>query len=599
MKKTDDRTIKTKPIRYFAAAMKKYKKGFYLLYALMILALMIQPFISMLGPKMMIDAIVAKADIRVIIKIAAVMVLVDFVIKCITVFTDLELDREYYTGLDRHLEAAVGKKSMELKYETTENKETLDSLADARTGIDSGYSGGSKGLFGAIALLTVNIVVILLSAAIVFSYTFLPIILVLINVTLNAFFESRLNKIKMDQIQRLAVTDRAYYYLLHGLSDIRYGKDIRLFNAKDMMLGRVDGFNDIQSEINKTHAKESQKYISGSKINLAVTAALIYLMLAVMVIDKKIGIGDFTMLSTAVTTIVASINTVLKQILELKKFCGYSDKFISYVEGNIYEEKGDKDPDTSKGIVIEFKNVSFKYPGSREYALKNINTTIKSGEHWSVVGLNGAGKSTFIKLLCRLYECTEGEIFVNNINIMDYDYSSYMKILSVVFQDFCLLNFSIKENLICDSPDKVSDEKLIPLLEEVGLKDKVDSLSLGLMTPVFRYYDQNGFEPSGGEQQKIAMARALYKNAPVLILDEPTAALDPIAEKEIYEQFNSMVKNKTAIFISHRLASCKFCDKLLVFKDGEIVERGTHESLVKVSGGLYANMYKAQEKMYS
>lgn len=144
-----------------------------------------------------------------------------------------------------------------------------------------------------------------------------------------------------------------------------------------------------------------------------------------------------------------------------------------------------------------------------------------------------------------------------------------------------------------------NQEELIPLLEEVGLKDKVDSLSLGLMTPVFRYYDQNGFEPSGGEQQKIAMARALYKNAPVLILDEPTAALDSIAEKEIYEQFNSMVKNKTAIFISHRLASCKFCDKLLVFKDGEIAERGTHDSLVKLSGGLYANMYKAQEKMYS
>ncbi len=193
--KKDDKSIKTKPIRYFASAMKRYKKGFYLLYALLIFAMMIQPFINMFGPKMMIDAIVTKADISVIIKIAAVMVLADFVIKCVTVFTDLELDREYYTGLDRHLEAAVGKKSMELKYETTENKETLDSLADARTGIDSGYSGGSKGLFGAIALLTVNIVVILLSAAIVFRYTFLPVILVLVNVTLNAFFESRLNKI--------------------------------------------------------------------------------------------------------------------------------------------------------------------------------------------------------------------------------------------------------------------------------------------------------------------------------------------------------------------------------------------------------------------
>lgn len=596
--KKSDKSMKTKPIRYFASAMRRYKKGFYFIYAILILSMMIQPFISIIGPKMMIDGIMLKKDIEVIIRIAVVMVLADFAIKAVTVFADLELDKEYYTGLDRHLEAAVGKKSMELKYETTENKETLDSLADARTGIDSGYSGGSKGLFGSMALLIVNIVVIFLSAAIVFQYTFLPLILVIVNVSFNAFFESRLNRIKMDQIQQLAITDRAYHYLLHGLSDIKFGKDIRLFNAKEMMLGRVDEFNDEQSKINKTHARKAQKYVMGSKINLAVTAALIYLMLALMVIEKRIGIGDFAMLSAAVTTICSSINLVLKQILELRKFCEYSDKFIRYVEGNVYEEKGNKELDLSDGIKIEFKNVSFKYPGSKEYALKNIDATIKSGEHWSVVGLNGAGKSTFIKLLCRLYECTEGEILVNNVNIMDYDYSQYMKILSVVFQDFCLLNFSIKENLICDSPDKVSDDKLMDLIKEVGLKEKVDSLSLGLMTPVFRYYDQNGFEPSGGEQQKITMARALYKDAPVLILDEPTAALDPVAEKEIYEQFNSMVKNKTAIFISHRLASCRFCDKLLVFKDGEIVERGTHDSLVKRVGGLYANMYRTQEKMY-
>ena len=596
--KKSDKSMKTKPIRYFASAMRRYKKGFYFIYAILILSMMIQPFISIIGPKMMIDGIMLKKDIEVIIRIAVVMVLADFAIKAVTVFADLELDKEYYTGLDRHLEAAVGKKSMELKYETTENKETLDSLADARTGIDSGYSGGSKGLFGSMALLIVNIVVIFLSAAIVFQYTFLPLILVIVNVSFNAFFESRLNRIKMDQIQQLAITDRAYHYLLHGLSDIKFGKDIRLFNAKEMMLGRVDEFNDEQSKINKTHARKAQKYVMGSKINLAVTAALIYLMLALMVIEKRIGIGDFAMLSAAVTTICSSINLVLKQILELRKFCEYSDKFIRYVEGNVYEEKGNKELDLSDGIKIEFKNVSFKYPGSKEYALKNIDATIKSGEHWSVVGLNGAGKSTFIKLLCRLYECTEGEILVNNVNIMNYDYSQYMKILSVVFQDFCLLNFSIKENLICDSPDKVSDDKLMNLIKEVGLKEKVDSLSLGLMTPVFRYYDQNGFEPSGGEQQKIAMARALYKDAPVLILDEPTAALDPVAEKEIYEQFNSMVKNKTAIFISHRLASCRFCDKLLVFKDGEIVERGTHDSLVKRVGGLYANMYRTQEKMY-
>ncbi len=598
MKNNENTKIETHPVRYFASAMRKYKKGFYPLYAVLVIATMIQPFISIFGPKMMIDEIVGKTDLTVIIRIAAVMVSADFAIKVVTGLLYLELDKVYYQGLNRFLEAGVGKKSMELKYETTENKEILDSLAEARTGIDESYSGGSKGMFESLAGIISSIIVLSISAVLVFKYSWMPIVLVVVNVCLNAFFESRLSSIKMEQISLLAKNDRSYFYLLHNLSDIKYGKDIRLFGAKNMMLGRVDEFNDRQSEISRTHAKKAEKYVLASKINLAVTAALTYLIFAMMVIEGKIGIGDFTMLSTAVTTIVASINTVLKNLLELKKFCGYTDKYIRYVEGNIYDEKGDKDVDLSNGVSIEFKNVSFRYPGSSSFALKNINAVIGNGEHLSVVGLNGAGKTTFIKLLCRLYEPTEGEILLNGVNIFEYNYSRYMKLLSVVFQDFCLLGFSIKENLICDRPDKVPDSELMPLIERVGLKDKVDSLPMGLMTPVFRYYDQSGFEPSGGEQQKIAMARALYKDGPVLILDEPTAALDPVAEKDIYEQFNTMVRNKTAIFISHRLASCKFCDRLLVFRDGEIAESGTHESLLALPGGLYAQMYRSQEKMY-
>lgn len=589
---------KTGTIRYFLKAMKNFKKGFYILYSILTLSMIAQPVIKMFAPKMMIDQITGNGGIEKIIRIAAVMVIADFILNTLTCFISLHLEKIYYEGLNRHLEAGVGKKSMELRYETTENKKTLDELADARTGIDAGYSGGVNGLFTALSLLTGNIVVMLLSAITVLQYTWIPLLLVAMNVSVNAFFESRLNQLKMEQIRRLAITDRAYYYLVHELSDIRYGKDIRLFDAKNMMLERVDQFNDEQARINKTHASKAQKYIIGSKINLAVTAALTYMLFALMVIDGKIGIGDFTMLSTAVTIIVTALNTVMKQILALKKFCGYSEKYIRYVEGNTYVEKGEKDPKLSSDFIIEFSHVSFRYPGNKDYALKDVSATIRSGEHWSVVGLNGAGKSTFIKLLCRLYECTEGEIKINGVNILDYDYDKYMKILSVVFQDFCLLNFSIKENLICDRPETVKDADLIPLLERVGLKEKVDSLPQGLQTPVFRYYDQSGFEPSGGEQQKIAMARALYKDAPVLILDEPTAALDPIAEKDIYEQFHSMVKNKTAVFISHRLASCRICDKILVLNDGKIVERGTHQELLEQKEGLYSEMFRTQQKMY-
>ena len=331
---------------------------------------------------------------------------------------------------------------------------------------------------------------------------------------------------------------------------------------------------------------------------MAITTILTYLILAVMAVDGKVTIGVFTMLATSSSAIVVAMNAILQQILDLKKFSKYAEKYVEFQENNSYEEYGKIECGTISNIEIEFKNVSFKYPEQEEYALRDVNVKIKNGEHWSIVGLNGAGKTTFIKLLCRLYACTEGEITLNGINILEYEDRSYRKLLAAVFQDFELLNFTIKENIIAGEYDSVSDEEVNEIIRKVGLEKKVLSLPLGIATPVFRYYDMNGFEPSGGEQQKLAMARALYKNAPILILDEPTAALDPMAEKEIYEKFNEMTVGKTTLFISHRLASCKFCDHILVFNEGRIVERGTHKDLVEMENGLYAQMFNTQAQYY-
>jgi ATP-binding cassette subfamily C protein len=289
---------------------------------------------------------------------------------------------------------------------------------------------------------------------------------------------------------------------------------------------------------------------------------------------------------------------VLLQILDLQKFTRYAEKCVNFLENNDFEESGNLPCACDDSMEIEFKNVSFRYPGSEEYAITNINVKIHKGEHLSIVGLNGAGKTTFIKLLCRFYECTEGEITLNGFNILEYDITSYRKLLAAVFQDFQLLGFSIKENVITGDPADVSDEKVNEIIKEVGLSEKVSSLSAGTDTCVFRYYDLNGFEPSGGEQQKLAMARALYKDAPVLILDEPTAALDPIAEKEVYEKFNEMTDGKTALFISHRLSSCKFCDKIAVFSERTIKEYGSHSQLMKIKDGIYHNMFETQAKQY-
>lgn len=231
--------------------------------------------------------------------------------------------------------------------------------------------------------------------------------------------------------------------------------------------------------------------------------------------------------------------------------------------------------------------------------MEHVNLKLKAGEHLSVVGLNGAGKTTFVKLLCRLYDPTEGEILLDNVNIKEYDYEQYMNLFSPVFQDFKLFAFSIRDNILMGEEEKDhTNEALHALFEQVGFSDKLDSLEHGMDTMLFKSFDKEGIEASGGEQQKIAIARALYKHAPVVILDEPTAALDPIAEYEIYRQFHSLVGGKTAIYISHRLSSCRFCDHIAVFSDGHVAEYGTHDTLVGKENGIYAEMFAAQAQYY-
>lgn len=239
--------------------------------------------------------------------------------------------------------------------------------------------------------------------------------------------------------------------------------------------------------------------------------------------------------------------------------------------------------------------VSFSYPKTDKKILDDICIKIRPGEHLSIVGLNGAGKTTFIKLLCRLYDPTEGQILLDGVDIRDYDYRQYMQQFAPVFQDFKLFSFTIDENIAFANPDKGKVDEYIEL---VGPKDKVDELEKGTQTTIFKYFDEKGIEPSGGEQQKIAIARALYKDSPIVILDEPTSALDPLAEYEVYIQFHTLVGGKTAFYISHRLSSCKFCDSIAVFSEGKIAEYGSHDELISIPSGIYAKMFEAQAKYF-
>lgn len=269
--------------------------------------------------------------------------------------------------------------------------------------------------------------------------------------------------------------------------------------------------------------------------------------------------------------------------------------YFEIVNTNDEMTYGEKELDLSAGFELEFKNVSFKYPSAENYALRNVNLKIENGEHLAVVGRNGSGKTTFIKLMCRLYDVTDGEILINGTDIKEYTRESITGLYSVVFQDFKMFSVSLKDN-ICASTDFDSD-RFYACLENANIKDRAERLADKENTYLYKDLDETGVEISGGEAQKLALARALYKDAPVVILDEPTAALDPIAENELYLKYNEMTSGKISFFISHRLSSTRFCDRILLVKDGKIAESGTHEELMALKG-LYYRMYQVQSYYY-
>ncbi len=291
------------------------------------------------------------------------------------------------------------------------------------------------------------------------------------------------------------------------------------------------------------------------------------------------------------------MRSLLQNIIEVGEFRTYYSAIDEYlnIPANMRENKKLSLPGGRH--KIEFKNVSFAYPGQEGHALRNINITLEQGQSLAIVGENGAGKTTFVKLLCRIYDPTEGAVLLNGVDIRDIDYDQYMSLFSTVFQDFKLYALSLKDNVAMSQSDAAGDLEVENALHKAGFSEKLKELPKGVHTLVYRNLNGEGFEPSGGEGQKIALARALFKDAPIVILDEPTSALDPRAEHDIYLGFSEMARGKTAIFISHRLASARFCDSIAVFVGGRIAEYGSHRELMS-KGSAYSQMFSMQAKYY-
>lgn len=326
---------------------------------------------------------------------------------------------------------------------------------------------------------------------------------------------------------------------------------------------------------------------------------LVYLYVCLKAWYGAFGVGSVTQYVGALLSLANGLSDLMSISAEIRGNTAFLKQVLDYLDipGEMYQGSLTVEKRSDRNYEVEFRDVSFRYPGSEEYALRHVNMKFKVGEKLAVVGQNGSGKTTFIKLLCRLYDPTEGEILLNGIDIRKYDYKEYMSVYSVVFQDFQLLDAPLGENIaasLCYDEDRV-----LECLKKAGLKDWYQTKAAkGLKTHLYQHENaEEGIQVSGGEEQKLAIARSLYRDAPFLVLDEPTAALDPLSEYEIYTRLNDIVEDKTAIYISHRLSSCRFCDEIAVFHQGQVIEKGSHEGLL-AQGGKYTELWNAQAQYY-
>ncbi len=337
---------------------------------------------------------------------------------------------------------------------------------------------------------------------------------------------------------------------------------------------------------------------ASSVISTAFTG-IVYVFVCLKAWAGAFGVGSVTQYIGAITALstgFASLIGTMGNMRHNATFLATSFEFLD-IPNDMYQGSLSTEKRSDRKYEVEFRNVSFRYPNAKSEVLKNVSLKFNIGQRLAVVGQNGSGKTTFIKLLCRLYDPTEGEILLNGIDIRKYNYQDYLSIFSVVFQDFKLLSFGLGQNVSArvDFDQKRAEECLI----EAGFGDRLKEMPKGVETSIYKDFDEEGVEISGGEAQKIALARALYKNAPFIVLDEPTAALDPIAEFEIYSKFNEMVGDKTAIYISHRLSSCRFCDDIAVFHEGKLIQQGSHDCLIGDKNGKYYELWNAQAQYYS
>lgn len=572
------------------------------------------PYIPIVGGALIIDGIVAKQSQSEIMTIVYWMISLSLLVGLLSAFLSdaLNAEGEHVLAL---INDRMSRKTHALSYAQLEDNETLRLLKAADEGANGSggvqnYIGNLGAVIGGLSNLVYSFLLlrgIFVSGALsrqdslgLFlnnpwsALLLFGMVLVALGVSLPLL--SYGSKLSYSAMKENVEGNRRFSYFYTICSDYRYGKDIRLFGMQKMLL-------DLQQNdkygVNAVWEKFMHKEIllqAFVSFLYALLSFVAYGYLGLKALYGLLSIGNAVAYAGAITLLAQGLGGIIRGFVGMSLNSDYLQNYFLYLS---LEEKtvyGKEKLDTSLPLKVVFSHLTFTYPRQKEKALDDISLTLEPGEKLAIVGVNGAGKTTLMKLLCRLYEPDSGTISINGLPLASYDQASLRRLSSIVFQDFRLFSFPIDENVAAS--DHVDEDKVVRSLKQTGIYERVLSFPQGINTLLYNKNDENGVEVSGGEAQKIATARALYKDSSLVILDEPTSALDPKSEAEVYENFNQLVCGKSAIFISHRMSSTKFCDEIAVIDKGKVVEYGNHQMLMEKEGGLYKKMWEAQAQYY-
>lgn len=575
----------------------------------------VAPFINIYMSAKIIDELIGVKAIDRLVLLAGVTIILNLIIHLISNGLN-HLSIILKSVMSQNLDMRLNEKIISMDYEHVENPE-IHNLRIKIAEAENMNGGGIYALGKYIGELTKGLITVIASIALVidlfkanasskgylsfinsrvFTYGFL--VLILIGIIFNLNLKTKADKKGFKYFSKVMDVNRIFIFYVDQILDYNVGKGIRLYNQREIFNKEVESYLQEAKKMFNDVGNMNAKYSGFNGLISSFLGGMIYMFVGLKAISGAITIGSIVKYAGSINQFMSGSKEVLSSVNSIINNNQYLQLYIDFlnIEGEKYKGTIPVEKRNDDEYEIEFKNVSFKYPGTDVYALKNVSIKLNIGERLAIVGMNGSGKTTFIKLLCRLYDPNEGEILLNGIDIKKYDYKEYMNLFSIVFQDFKLFSFSLGQNVAASV--NYDETAVTDVLEKAGLKERLTTMPRGVHTPLYKDFDEDGVEISGGEAQKIALARALYRDAPIIILDEPTAALDPIAEFEVYSKFNEIIDTKTAFYISHRLSSCRFCDEIAVFHEGRIVQKGNHEELLKDTDGKYYELWNSQAQYY-